>query len=93
MVKKIDITKMGSLLGNKSTPVTPASDAAQRGTAVKVSSKLSNDEIVNLSFKVPASFRKRLKLAAVNAGITQNDLMVQALSAWEGKNNGEHRKQ
>ena len=87
MAKKIDMTKMGALLGNKSTPVSPASDAVQRGTAVKVSSKLSNDEIVNLSFKVPTGFRKRFKLAAVNAGITQNDLVVQALTAWE-KNNG-----
>ena len=87
MAKKIDITRMGELLGNKSTPVTPASDAAQRGSVVKVSSKLSNDEIVNLSFKVPTGFRKRFKLAAVNAGITQNDLVIQALTAWE-KNNG-----
>ena len=87
MAKKIDITKMGGLLGNKSTPVSPASDAVQRGTEVKVSSKLSNDEIVNLSFKVPTGFRKRFKLAAVNAGITQNDLVIQALTAWE-KNNG-----
>ena len=88
MTKKIDITRMGELLGNKSTPVTPASDAAQRGSVVKVSSKLSNDEIVNLSFKVPAQFRKRFKLAAVNAGITQNDLVLQALTAWEKTNNG-----
>ena len=89
MAKKIDITKMGGLLGNKSTPVTPASDATQRGSesVVKVSSKLSNDEIVNLSFKVPTGFRKRFKLAAVNAGITQNDLVIQALTAWE-KSNG-----
>ena len=82
MAKKIDMTKMGALLGNKSTPVSPASDAVQRGTEVKVSSKLSNDEIVNLSFKVPTGFRKRFKLAAVNAGITQNDLVVQALDCW-----------
>ena len=88
MAKKIDMTKMGALLGNKSTPVSPASDAVQRGTEVKVSSKLSNDEIVNLSFKVPAQFRKRFKLAAVNAGITQNDLVLQALTAWEKTNNG-----
>ena len=87
MTKKIDMTKMGALLGNKSTPVSPASDAVQRGTEVKVSSKLSNDEIVNLSFKVPTGFRKRFKLAAVNAGITQNDLVIQALTAWE-KSNG-----
>ena len=87
MAKKIDITRMGELLGIKSTPVTPASDATQRGSVVKVSSKLSNDEIVNLSFKVPAQFRKRFKLAAVNAGITQNDLVIQALTAWE-KSNG-----
>ena len=87
MAKKIDMTKMGALLGNKSTPVSPASDAVQRGTEVKISSKLSNDEIVNLSFKVPTGFRKRFKLAAVNAGITQNDLVVQTLAAWE-KNNG-----
>ena len=45
-------------------PVSQASDAAQRGTLVKVSSKVSNDEIVKLSFKVPTQFRKRFKLSA-----------------------------
>jgi len=30
-------------------------------------------------------FRKTFKLAAVNAGITQNELAIQALKAWKEK--------
>lgn len=84
----VDLSKMQGLLAEKSSPVIPASDALQRGSKVSASkdemTNLSKDEIVNLSFKVPSNFRKRFKLAAVNTGITQNELVQQALIAWEG---------
>lgn len=85
-MSKIDLNKMSGLLAQKGTPVIPASDAKQR---IAEKTKEAKDEIVNLSFKVPGSFRKRFKLAAVNAGITQNELVQQALAAWE-KSQSQH---
>lgn len=85
--QQIDLSKMQGLLATKITPVIPASDAAQRGSNIVLANdektESSKDEIVNLSFKVPNDFRKRFKLAAVNADITQNELIKQALAAWE----------
>ena len=79
MSKTIDLSKMSGLLASKDVAVKPAEDAAQRGHSVKE----RKDEIVNLSFKVPALTRKRLKLAAIHAGVTQNDLVQQMLALWE----------
>lgn len=89
MSKQIDLSKMHGLLASKNVDVVPASDAIQRGSSdghiIKDKKTIaSNDEIVNLSFKVPGEFRKRFKLAAVNADITQNELVMRALAAWEG---------
>ena len=81
---KVDLDKMKGLLATKGASAVPATDAMQRGETQQVAKTIaSNDEIVNLSFKVPGEFRKRFKLAAVHAGITQNELVIQALSAWE----------
>lgn len=86
--QQIDLSKMQGLLATKSAPVVPASDAIQRGAVVTPISKdekteVLKDDIVNLSFKVPGAFRKRFKLAAINAGVTQNELVQLSLSAWE----------
>jgi hypothetical protein len=79
----VDLSKMQGLLAVKGASAIPASDAVQRGAQPVAQS--SNDDIVNLSFKVPSEFRKSFKLAAVNAGITQNELVIQALKAWKEK--------
>ena len=84
--KTVNLEKINSLLAPKNKPVSPAIDASQRGSEEKdEKTKESYDDIVNLSFKVPGSFRKRFKLAAVNAGITQNELVQQALAFWEAQ--------
>lgn len=85
MSKKADFSKLGGLVAPKGVTVEPATDSVQRGSKVTIDekTKASKDDIVNLSFKVPNEFRKRFKLAAINAGITQNELVVQALKAWE----------
>ena len=81
----VDLSKMQGLLAAKGASI-PASDALQRGTlSAPLKTQSSNDDIVNLSFKVPSGFRKTFKLAAVNAGITQNELVIQALKAWKEK--------
>ncbi len=81
----VALEKMGGLLASKGA-VVPASDAEQRGApyeALDQKTKASNDDIVNLSFKVPAAFRKRFKQAALDAGVTQNELIQRALAIWE----------
>jgi hypothetical protein len=85
MSKKADFSKLGGLVAPKGVTVEPAADATQRGSkeTKDEKTKAANDDIVNLSFKVPNEFRKRFKLAAVHAGITQNELVMQALKAWE----------
>jgi hypothetical protein len=79
--KTIDLNKMSSLLASKDAVVKPAEDATQRGHSVKE----RQDETVNLSFKVPAQVRKRFKLAAIHAGVTQNELVQRMLAAWEAQ--------
>ena len=81
----IALDKMSGLLASKGT-VVPAVDAEQRGSprvSLDEKTKSSNDDVVNLSFKVPASVRKRFKQAALDAGVTQNELLQRVLTAWE----------
>lgn len=83
--KHANLQAMSGLLAKKGEPVTPANDAVQRsanGSTNDAVIKSSNDEIVNLSFKIPADFRKQFKLAAIDAGITQNELVQRALALW-----------
>ena len=85
----VALDKMSALLASKGAAVQPAIDAVQRGTNIHLSkdekTKSSNDDVVNLSFKVPAAFRKRFKQAALDAGVTQNELVQRALSVWEAQ--------
>lgn len=84
--KPANLGAMSGLLAKKGVPVSPASDAVQRNANVSTNdaaTESAKDEIVNLSFKVPADFRKRFKLAAIDAGITQNELVQRILGLWE----------
>lgn len=79
--------KMSGLLANKGAVVHPATDAVQRGTENYPSKDektiSSTVDVVNLSAKVTATFRKRIKQATVEAGVTQNELVQLALAAGE----------
>lgn len=84
--KHANLQAMSGLLAKKGESVTPANDAVQRsanGSTNDAATESAKDEIVNLSFKVPADFRKRFKLAAIDAGITQNELVQRILGLWE----------
>jgi hypothetical protein len=59
-------------------PARPA--RAERGEDTKTAN------LEALAFKVPASFRKRFKRRAVDAELKLNELLFEALSAWEEKN-------
>ena len=43
----------------------------------------ASDSLVDLNFKVPEEFRRRFKLAAVNAGISNVKLLEQVFDAWK----------
>lgn len=62
----------------------PMPEAAQRTLPAAVTpTKTANLEA--LAFKVPPEFRKRFRQRAVNADLKLNELLFQALAAWEEK--------
>ncbi len=73
---------MGKSLGDKKIDMQIGSHSKPLVSTDNVSAS-ADDEVVNLSFKVSSAFRKRFKLAAIHAGITQNELVQRALDAWE----------
>jgi len=62
--------------------VVPPSPPAHR--VVEAATKTENLEA--LAFKVPKAFRKRFKQRATNADLKLNQLLFEALDAWEDKN-------
>lgn len=62
--------------------VVPPPAAARR--VVEAAMKTENLEA--LAFKVPKAFRKRFKQRATNADLKLNQLLFEALDAWEDKN-------
>jgi hypothetical protein len=58
-------------------PSPPAPEPAER--AVKTA------DLQALAFKVPPSFRKRFRQRAANADLKLNELLFEALDAWEEK--------
>ena len=47
---------------------------------------MKTENLEALAFKVPPAFRKRFKQRAVNADLKLNELLFEALDAWEEKN-------
>jgi hypothetical protein len=62
-----------------STPVKPSPPSAARPAAVKT------ENLHGLAFKVPPAFRKRFRQRAANADLKLNELLFEALEAWEEK--------
>jgi hypothetical protein len=61
----------------------PMMEASQRRAAPPTTPNLEA-----LAFKVPATFRKRFRQAAVEADLKLNELLFEALDAWEEKRRG-----
>lgn len=53
-----------------------------KSSAAPGTSPGSGDTVVNLNFKVPVEFRKRMKIAAVKLEMTQTELLQRAVDAW-----------
>ncbi len=62
-------------------PVAPAEPSPRR--VAETSTKTENLEA--LAFKVPKAFRRRFKQRATNADLKLNQLLFEALDAWEEK--------
>jgi hypothetical protein len=71
----------------------PMPEAVQRSSQFTTASPLpksitrhanvKTENLEALAFKVPPAFRKRFKLRAVNAELKLNELLFEALEAWE----------
>lgn len=60
--------------------------AAPAPKAVKAAPQpVPTAELENLSFKVPPEFRKRFRTRAFEADLKQNELLFEALDAWEAR--------
>lgn len=82
------------LLALTSEPAAPMPEAVQRipSTAAKSSSVRSNqteavktENLHGLAFKVPPAFRKRFRQRAADSDLKLNELLFEALAAWEEK--------
>jgi hypothetical protein len=84
------------LMALTSEQAAPMPEAAQRmpvSTPIKTSPKTSirpapvkTENLEALAFKVPPVFRKRFKQRAVTADLKLNELLFEALEAWEKMN-------
>jgi hypothetical protein len=61
------------------TTANPSAAPSARPTAVKT------ENLHGLAFKVPPEFRKRFRQRAANADLKLNELLFEALAAWEEK--------
>lgn len=85
------------LMALTSGPATPMPEAGQRAATMATSAKepppsrhrpekVKTENLEALAFKVPPAFRKRFKQRAVSADLKLNELLFEALEAWEEKN-------
>jgi len=67
--------------------VPPAERAGAQSTGAKsaAESKTKTADLQPLAFKVPPAFRKRFRQHAANADLKLNELLFEALAAWEEK--------
>lgn len=62
----------------------PMQEAAQRAP-MAAKSEPPSARLVSLSFKVPPEFYRRWRKCAVDADLKLNELLFEALNAWEGR--------
>jgi hypothetical protein len=82
------------LLALTSEPATPMPEATQRVVEPTRPAKplpksltrhanVKTEDLKPLAFKVPPAFRKRFKQCALSADLKLNELLFEALDAWE----------
>jgi len=84
------------LMALTTTEAAPMPEAVQRVTdapakdrklprSLTDSAKVRTENLEPLAFKVPPAFRKRFRQRAVDADLKLNELLFEALQAWEEK--------
>jgi hypothetical protein len=63
----------------------PATSSSPLPASTTRSARVKTENLEPLAFKVPPAFRKRFKQRAVNADLKLNELLFEALDAWEQK--------
>lgn len=63
----------------------PAEPVSQLPKSLTRHANVKTENLEALAFKVPPAFRKRFKQRAVNADLKLNELLFEALDAWEEK--------
>jgi len=64
-------------------PATATNAPAAKPRRTKPPEAVGTAELEQLAFKVPPAFRKRFKTRALEADLKLNELLFQALDAWE----------
>jgi hypothetical protein len=89
----IDLMALTTLTTDEAAPM---AEATQRSTSSEKPGRegVSKDKPIEpvrtenlspLNFKVPPAFRQRYRLCALKAGLKLNELLFEALDAWETK--------
>ena len=68
----------------RTTGATPQSQSSKAGSRLQADS-VRTENLEALAFKVPPVFRKRFRQRAVAADLKLNELLFEALDAWEEK--------
>ncbi len=71
-------------------PAPPPLPAAQPAKVPAAAEPVRTANLEALAFKVPPAFRKRFRQCAVDADLKLNELLFEALDAWEEKRGKRH---
>jgi hypothetical protein len=91
MVKRPNVD-LASLTSEAAVPMAEATPrTAQAPAPIPVTpiqaNRTKTADLEAISFKVPPAFRRRFRQRAVNADLKLNELLFEALDAWEEKHN------
>jgi hypothetical protein len=93
-MSKRPLVDLAALTSEAAKPMTEAAQRAPRPTAVSAPSAATQTAVEPpirtanlqaLAFKVPPAFRKRFRQRAADADLKLNELLFEALDAWEAQ--------
>jgi len=74
---------LAALTAEHAAPMPEAAQRAARPAASVIEPTARSANVIPLNFKVSAGFRKRFRERALDADLKLNELLVEALDAWE----------
>lgn len=91
---KRQMPDLSKLLAITATPMPDAAKVAIPATVERrvraTAGETATANLENLNFKVPKSFRKRFRDCAYKADLKHNELLFEALDAWETLHSGKN---